>query len=86
MAKKILAIYSDGALNPIVPLDLPEHVMVRLTVEVVPQATNGEPTIVPPSPRLSRSEWLKKVRKRKAASKTRITAEEILEARDADRK
>ena len=86
MAKKILAIYSDGALNPIVPLDLPEHVMVRLTVEVVPQATNGEPTIVPPSPRLSTNEWLEKVRKRKEKSRTRVTAEQILAARDADRK
>ena len=32
------------------------------------------------------NEWLEKVRKRKEASQTRITAAEILEARDADRK
>ena len=38
------------------------------------------------SPRLSTNEWLEKVRKRKEASQTRITADEILEARDADRK
>ena len=38
------------------------------------------------SPRLSTNEWLEKVRKRKEASQTRITAAEILEARDADRK
>ena len=37
------------------------------------------------SPRLSTNEWLEKVRKRKEASQTRITADEILEARDADR-
>ena len=36
-------------------------------------------------PRLSTNEWLEKVRKRKEASRTRITATEILEARDADR-
>ena len=38
------------------------------------------------SPRLSKNEWLEKVRKRKEKSRTRITAEQILEARDADRK
>ena len=38
------------------------------------------------SPRLSTNEWLEKVRKRKEASPKRITAAEILEARDADRK
>ena len=37
------------------------------------------------SPRLSTNEWLEKVRKRREASPTRITAAEILEARDADR-
>ncbi|MXY46495.1 MAG: DUF104 domain-containing protein [Chloroflexi bacterium] len=37
-------------------------------------------------PKLSTNEWLEKVRKRKEASRTRITAAEILEARDADRK
>ena len=37
------------------------------------------------SPRLSTNEWLEKVRKRREASATRITAAEILEARDADR-
>ena len=38
------------------------------------------------SPRLSTNEWLEKVRKRKEKSRTRITAEQILAARDADRK
>ena len=37
------------------------------------------------SPRLSTNEWLEMVRKRRDASQTRITAAEILEARDADR-
>ena len=37
------------------------------------------------SPRLSTNEWLEKARKRREASRTRITAEQILEARDADR-
>ena len=37
------------------------------------------------SPRLSTNEWLEKVRKRKETSPKRITAAEILEARDADR-
>ena len=37
------------------------------------------------SPRLSTNDWLEKVRKRKEASQTRVTADEILEARDADR-
>ena len=38
------------------------------------------------SPHLSTNEWLEKVRKRREASPKRITASEILEARDADRK
>ena len=38
------------------------------------------------SPRLSTNEWLEKVRKRKEASPKRITASQILEARDADRR
>ena len=38
------------------------------------------------SPRLSTNEWLEMVRKRRDASQTRITATEILEMRDADRK
>lgn len=38
------------------------------------------------SPRLSTREWLEEVRKRREASPTRITASEILEARDADRR
>ncbi|MCY4112944.1 MAG: hypothetical protein OXG33_03255 [Chloroflexi bacterium] len=36
--------------------------------------------------RPSNDEWLAEVRRRKAAYGTRVTASEILEARDADRK
>ena len=36
--------------------------------------------------RLSAREWLKEVRKHKAASPTRVTSSQILEARDADRR
>ena len=38
------------------------------------------------SPRLSTNEWLEKVRKRKEKFRTRVTAKQILEARDADRR
>ena len=34
----------------------------------------------------STAEWLQRVRKRKAAHGTRVTTEDILHARDADRK
>ena len=37
------------------------------------------------SPRLSTNEWLERARKRREASGTRVTAEQILAARDADR-
>ena len=37
-------------------------------------------------PKLSTDEWLEKVRKRKEKYRTRVTAAQILEARDADRK
>lgn len=37
------------------------------------------------SPRLSTNEWLERARKRREKSRTRITAAQILEARDADR-
>ena len=37
-------------------------------------------------PRLSTNEWLEKVRKRKEKFRTRITADEILKMRDADRR
>ena len=38
------------------------------------------------SPRLSTNEWLEKVRKRKEKFRTRVTAKQILAARDADRR
>lgn len=41
-----------------------------------------EPTVK----KLDIKEWLKKVRARKQASNSRVTAEDILRARDADRK
>ena len=47
-------------------------------LERIRRAANG--------PKLSTDEWLEKVRKRKEKYRTRITADQILEARDADRK
>ena len=47
-------------------------------LEKIRRAVNG--------PKLSTNEWLKMVRKRRDASPKRITADEIIEMRDADRK
>ena len=47
-------------------------------LEQIRRALNG--------PKLSTDEWLEKVRKRKEKYRTRITAAEILEMRDADRR
>ena len=47
-------------------------------LERIRRAVNG--------PKLSTDEWLEKVRKRRVASRTRITADEILTMRYADRK
>ena len=46
-------------------------------LERIRRAVNG--------PKLSTDEWLEKVRKRRVASRTRITADEIIEMREADR-
>ena len=46
-------------------------------LEKIRRALNG--------PKLSTNEWLKMVRKRRDASPKRITADEIIEMRDADR-
>ena len=47
-------------------------------LEQIRRAANG--------PKLSTNEWIEKVRKRKEKYRTRVTAAQILEARDADRK
>ena len=47
-------------------------------LERIRRAVNG--------PKLSTNEWLEMVRKRKEKYRTRVTAAQILEARDADRK
>ena len=88
MAKTILARYSNGSLTPVSPvaLDLPEGEMVRLTVEAAPQTSKEGHKRMANSRRLSTNEWLEKVRKRKEKSRTRVTAEQILAARDADRR
>ena len=108
MPKKInvRAVYKNGSLTPLVPLDLPEGEVVTLAVEVDSQLSKDDPSKKSTAtdgawtqqqgieeirralhaPRLSTNEWLEMVRKRRDASQTRITAAEILEMRDADRK
>ena len=108
MPKKInvRAVYKDGSLTPLGPVDIAEGDVVSLTIEVESRISKEEHAeeIKPAAdvwteqedlekirralrgPRLSTNEWLEMVRKRKEASRTRITAAEILEMRDADRK
>ena len=87
MPKKIniRAVYRDGLLTPLGYVDIEEGDVVSLTVEVESERSKEERKRKTCSPRLSTNEWLERARKRREASRTRITAEQILEARDADR-
>ena len=59
------------------PTETAEVWTTQEDLERIRRAVNG--------PKLSTDEWLEKVRKRKEKYRTRITADEIIEMRDADR-
>jgi predicted DNA-binding antitoxin AbrB/MazE fold protein len=40
MAQRITAIYEDGVLRPLSPLELPEHSQVEIDIHQVPSATD----------------------------------------------
>lgn len=111
MPKKIniRAVYKNGSLTPLSPVDIEDGDVVSLTIEVEDKLSweglsKDAPAKTPTAevwttqedlerirravngPKLSTDEWLEKVRKRKEKYRTRVTAAQILEARDADRK
>ena len=61
MVRQLEAVFERGILRPLEPLTLPEHQLVRLTVESHPLPQNGNPSENHPAPANERREeflWL----------------------------
>ena len=72
--------------------DVPEEIHERLVRRAELRGKSlqefllDELEMLVPYPTISNKEWMEKVRARVKASRSRVTAEDILKARDADRK